>query len=281
MGTSEVDQDWQPVEIDLADADVYAADDAASEPPPSILQAERRIHVRAYNRWAALKKGRAFPHTADLDAPELAEFGPRAVLLRYATPASEPEILFIGRALREEAGMDGESLPALADTPPGSLVQRLASRHREIASHRAPVGIEAEFAGLFGEATLYRGVMLPFSSDGQEIDHIYGVVNWRMAAPGDLPAEIHGAVEQARTAPMARVTGGRMPFPVAAEDDGRARLRDRLPMATLPADDLPFTGEFVLLVARREPDGQLAVVATLPADEATLARVTADGKLRD
>ncbi len=262
-----MEQDWR-----LSDDGPAAApiddDDCGVEAPLSILQSERRIHVRAYNRWARLRGGRAFPDPRDLQSPELAEFLPRAVILRYPEPAAEPDILFIGRALRDEAGLDATSLPALDDVPPGSLVDRLAARHADIASHRAPVGIEAEYTGAYGEATLYRGVMLPFSTDGQAIDHVCGIVNWKLAAAEDVTADVHAAVEQVRTAPMARPAGP-APFPIAADDHGRAYLRDRPALAetriAIPGDD-----EFVLLVARRQPNGTLAVIAALPADDAAL-----------
>ena len=271
-----MERDWQQdgeEEAHVASA-VTIDLDCGVEAPPSILQAERRIHVRAYNRWAALRRGRPFPGVEDLASATLQEFSHRAVLLRYADPVgtADPEILFVGRALREEAGLEGDTLPTFAGAPAGSLLQRLASRHREIASHRAPVGIEAEFAGMFGEATLYRGVMLPFSSDGSTIDHIYGVVNWKLAAPDDLPAEIHTAVDIVHSTPMARAVPGDLPFPRAEDEATRAHLRTRPAVAEVMIDALPFEGEFVLLVGRRDGQGRVAVVAAMAADEGTLAR---------
>lgn len=242
--------------------------DYGLDAPLSILQSERRIHVRAYNRWTRLRGDRAFPHPDHLASPELAEFLPRAVILRYPEgQPSDPELLFIGRALRDEAGLEDGAHPSLDEIPEGSLAERLAARHRDIASHRAPVGVEAEFRGAYGEATLYRGVMLPFSADGQAIDHVCGIVNWKLAAPSDVTADMQAAVEQVRSAPMARSAP---PFPMSADERDRAYLRDRPALAearmAIPGED-----EFVLLVARRQPDGTLAVIATLPADETVLA----------
>jgi hypothetical protein len=61
----------------------------------------------------------------------------------------------------------------------------------QIIANRAPVGFEAEFVNHRGEPICYRGILMPFSSDGDTIDFIYGVINWK-AAQGlaeDVPAE--------------------------------------------------------------------------------------------
>lgn len=270
-----MERDWQPGEDgEAAFADSVGEDaDGGLDAPLSILQSERRVHVRAYNRWARLRGGRAFPAPGDLSAPELAEFLPRAVILRYPAgdaAASEPEILYIGRTLRAEAGLDAAARPAIADIPPGSLVQRMTARHADIAGHRAPVGIEAEYVGAYGEATLYRGVMLPFSTDGVAIDHVCGIVNWKLAAADDVTADVHDAIEQVRTRPMTRPAAPAAPFPLAQEDYNRQYLRDRPSIGTARMDQAGDE-EFVLLVARRAPDGSLAVIATLPADGPALA----------
>ncbi|MEH3107440.1 MAG: hypothetical protein PGN09_09195 [Sphingomonas fennica] len=270
-----MERDWQPDDDgEAAFADSCSADaDRGPHAPLSILQSERRVHVRAYNRWARLRAGRAFPHARDLSAPELAEFLPRAVILRYPAgdaAAGNPEILYIGRALRAEAGLDAAAQPAIADIPPGSLVQRMTARHADIAGHSAPVGIEAEYVGAYGEATLYRGVMLPFSTDGVAIDHVCGIVNWKLAAADDVTADMQDAIEQVRTRPMVRPAAPIAPFPLAQEEYDRRYLRDR-PSIGAARVDPPGDEEFVLLVARRAPDGSLAVIATLPADGPALA----------
>jgi hypothetical protein len=41
------------------------------------------------------------------------------------------------------------------------------------------VGFEAEFENQRDETICYRGILMPFSSDGDTIDFIYGVINWK------------------------------------------------------------------------------------------------------
>jgi hypothetical protein len=52
----------------------------------------------------------------------------------------------------------------------------------QIIANRAPIGFEAEFASPRGDTICYRGILMPFSSDGDTIDFIYGVINWKHVA---------------------------------------------------------------------------------------------------
>jgi hypothetical protein len=56
----------------------------------------------------------------------------------------------------------------------------------QIIANRAPIGFEAEFMNQRGENICYRGILMPFSSDGDAIDFIYGVINWKTV--GDTAA---------------------------------------------------------------------------------------------
>jgi hypothetical protein len=52
----------------------------------------------------------------------------------------------------------------------------------QIIANKAPIGFEAEFVGQRGKNTMYRGILMPFSSTGESIDFIYGVINWKEIA---------------------------------------------------------------------------------------------------
>ena len=89
--------------------DVAAAapdDEPSIERPPEIGVDERRMHVRAYNYWVSLLAGRAYPAIQDVDPHNIEDFGPHSVLLDFSGDAEDPEIAFLGRALRVECGLD-------------------------------------------------------------------------------------------------------------------------------------------------------------------------------
>jgi hypothetical protein len=171
-----------------------AADPALDERPPEIGGEERRMHVRAYNFWVSLLGGRAYPSIADLDPARAADFGPNAVLLDFTAPG-EPAIAYLGERLRDECGLG--AVRTIADVPQRTLLGRLTRRYRDILANRAPIGFEAEFADRGEATTLYRGILMPFSSDGERIDFVYGVINWKALAN---PLEVARFAAAARAA---------------------------------------------------------------------------------
>ena len=161
---------------------------------------ERRMHVRAYNHWVSLLKSRPYPNIEDLDPARIADFGPHSVLLDFTRGIEDPTIAYLGRTLREECGLES-SITRIVDVPSRSLLSRLTDHYLQIIANRAPIGFEAEFVGTRGRTTLYRGILMPYSSDGGAIDFIYGVINWKEMADAEtqatLTAELDAAVRTA------------------------------------------------------------------------------------
>jgi hypothetical protein len=174
-----------PSDFDLPSAtESSAADDVAA----AIGTDERRMHVRAYNYWVSQLDGRDFPSIEDLEPGEVLDFAGNSVLLDFTCGNDNPAIPYIGGAIREECGLD-EATRTISDVPSRSLLSRLTDHNLQIIANRAPIGFEAEFANQRSENICYRGILLPFSSDGDTIDFIYGVINWKTvgepAANGD------------------------------------------------------------------------------------------------
>src|SRR3546814_6529202 len=65
------------------------------------------------------------------------------------------------------------------------------------SANSAPIGFEAEFVNQRGVEILYRGILMPFSSDDDTIDFIYGVISWKEIASRDLTDELVLEVGQA------------------------------------------------------------------------------------
>src|SRR5262249_53788671 len=83
-----------------------AGEGSVTEQPLDIGSDERRMHVRAYNHWVSLLHGRAYPSIEDLNPGSIADFSPHSVLLDFSKGVENPAIRFLGRALREECGVD-------------------------------------------------------------------------------------------------------------------------------------------------------------------------------
>ncbi|HVI98851.1 MAG TPA: hypothetical protein VM657_07285 [Sphingomonas sp.] len=181
---------------------------------------ERRMHVRAYNHWVSLLGGRAYPAIDDLDPANIADFGPNSVLLDFSAGVENPAIRFLGRALRDECGLDA-STASIAEVPSRSLLSRLTDHYLQIIANRAPIGFEAEFVGTRGNPTLYRGILMPFSSNEDTIDFIYGVINWKELVDAETQKKLTAEVDASmRAAP--RVT----PTAPAWADGPSAQVED-------------------------------------------------------
>jgi predicted transcriptional regulator len=177
-------------------------DSAVDEPTPAVIGTdERRMHVRAYNHWVSLLRGRAYPSIEDLDPANIADFGPHSVLLDFSRGIDDPKIAYLGAALREETGHD-KSITHISQVPSRSLLSRLTDHYLQIIANRAPIGFEAEFVGIRGHNTMYRGILMPFSSNEDTIDFIYGVINWKEMVDAETQATLDAEVDAAlRAAP--------------------------------------------------------------------------------
>ena len=167
------------------------ADDAApshGEVAAAIGADERRMHVRAYNYWCSLLDGRDYPSIEDLEPGDIADFGPHSVLLDFTAGNDNPATPYIGSAVRAECDLAAEGVATIADVPSRSLLSRLTDHYMQIIANRAPVGFEAEFDNQRGQSVCYRGILMPFSSDGDTIDFIYGVINWKTLGERVLPS---------------------------------------------------------------------------------------------
>ncbi|MES2044657.1 MAG: hypothetical protein V4475_12320 [Pseudomonadota bacterium] len=182
------------------------AADSVDQPQLEIGSDERRMHVRAYNYWVSLLRGRAYPLIEDLDPDNIADFGPHSVLLDFSQGIENPAIAFLGRALREECGLDTD-VTHISQVPARSLLSRLTDHYLQIIANRAPIGFEAEFVGTRGHNTMYRGILMPFSSDDDSIDFIYGVINWKELVDAETQAKLDAELDAAvRAAPKHATT---------------------------------------------------------------------------
>ena len=215
---------------DFASDDEHEAgnDDYAVEAPAAIGSDERRMHVRAYNHWVSLLDGRLLPSIEDLNPEELTDFGPNSVLLDFTSGAENPAIAYLGAKLSHECGFDEEPL-TVSDVPARSLLSRLTDHYLQIIANRAPIGFEAEFVSSAGANTMYRGILMPLSTDDDTIDFVYGVINWKevvsQAQADSLKAELVGALSAQSPRPTMPVWAD---GPSAAEEQGISPARPEI-----------------------------------------------------
>ncbi|MEE4289312.1 MAG: hypothetical protein V2J14_08080, partial [Erythrobacter sp.] len=181
---------------DLSDTDAYGEEGERDLPPAAIGQDERRMQVRAYNHWASLLGERSYPSIEDLEPENLPDFGPYSVLLDFSAGIEDPVVQFLGPLLAAECGAS-TGIEHLSDVPARSLLSRITDHYLQIMANEAPIGFEAEFVNQRGASILYRGILLPFSSDDESIDFIYGVINWKEMADAATADELLLEIDQA------------------------------------------------------------------------------------
>ncbi|MEX0343163.1 MAG: hypothetical protein AB3N06_11280 [Erythrobacter sp.] len=174
FGSRDTEEDFDDEYVEESGADI--------EPPPSpVGQDERRMQVRAYNHWASLLGDNNFPHISDLEPDTLEDFGPYSVLLDLSEDVEDPGVRYVGAELAAECAHDG-GLDRLSGVPGRSVLSRITDHYMQILANQAPIGFEAEFVNEHGATVLYRGILLPYSSNDATIDYIFGVINWKEMA---------------------------------------------------------------------------------------------------
>jgi hypothetical protein len=245
--------------------------DAAIDAPANIGTDERRMHVRAYNYWVSLLDGRAYPSIEDLNPENLSDFGPHSVLLDFTAGVEDPSIAFLGNALREECDLPVGVL-SVSEIPSRSLLSRLTDHYLQIIANRAPIGFEAEFLNERGNNTMYRGILMPFSSDDDTIDFIYGVINWKEVADDATQAALVDEVEAALAAAPKRPLE---PVPVWADGPSREAVSETPPPLTRREDVLEED-----LLPEIEPECETLGDWLAAARDGAEAAIRADGRSR-
>lgn len=137
---------------------------------------ETRLSRRALLYWRSLKGTSDIVGLDQFDPLYLQDRGSNGFLIDFIDP-SDPILRHLGSGLREEAGLHADNIP-LAQLPPGSLVSHVAKVARDALITDGPVQEECEVD--LGDTTLlYRCVLLPLCSSGDQFDHVYGIVTWK------------------------------------------------------------------------------------------------------
>ena len=138
---------------------------------------ERRLHNRAKAVWYAARRQRAFPTPDDLDLQQMHGIFEHGFLLEIR-PKEAPLVTYAGAILCEEADVDSVPI-SLAVVSKRSLLGQFAHRWKQVIESREPMTSEYEFTTEERYKVSCRGILLPLAQDGEAIDHIFGVVNWK------------------------------------------------------------------------------------------------------
>jgi hypothetical protein len=250
----------------------FENEDAAIEAPPLVSTDERRMQVRAYNFWTSHLNDKNYPCIEELDPDAVDDFKGYSVLLDFTSGIENPSIQYLGEELRVECGLE-EDISYLDQVPARSLLSRITDHYLQIIANRAPIGFEAEFVNDRGLNIMYRGILLPYSSDDDTIDFIYGVINWKEAADSGFAQALELEVEDALAASPPRQEH----VPVWA-DGPAAELPDQAVFED--TDELVLGADYASEEAAPDEESSLADWLVAARSSADVAR-DADMRTRD
>ncbi|MBA4307289.1 MAG: hypothetical protein C0429_11180 [Sphingopyxis sp.] len=263
--------DYQP---DVPGYAVFDDEDAAIEAPPVVSTDERRMQVRAYNFWTAQLNDKNYPSIEELDPSSVEDFRDYSVLLDFTSGIENPSIEYLGDKLRSECGLS-DDVSYLDQVPSRSLLSRITDHYLQIIANRAPIGFEAEFINDRGVNIMYRGILLPYSSDDDTIDFIYGVINWKEAVSVEIAAPLQLEVEQALAAAPPRQEH----VPVWADGPTAGHLDDA-PEDEPIVDELELGKAYAVVESQPDENSSLADWLDAARQSADSAR-DADMRTRD
>jgi hypothetical protein len=153
----------------------------------SLGRSERRSSLRLYKHWDAARNGAALPKLPDFDLTLLQELGASCFLMITEPGEGAPAFRYFGRNLAFEIGRDLTGRP-ISEAPASSLLSRVLGHYLEAMQQHKPVGINGRFEAATGRHLLYRGILLPFSSQKGQVNAILGCYRSRQALRSEQPA---------------------------------------------------------------------------------------------
>ncbi len=157
--------------------------------PQTRLAPERRITTKLQDYWINLCGDAPFARLSQFNIEAVPGLARQAFVLDLQQGRDDPRVRLIGDALLADCGAD-RPCRRLSDLSQASLIARVAGRYRRVLEDQGPVEIAGDHADGAGEIMTYRGIMLPFTTDGRTIDYIIGAVTTKAADPAPQPATL-------------------------------------------------------------------------------------------
>ncbi len=143
------------------------------------LLRERRLNMRLMAFWWDRRGDRRFPSLKDFDPEALADIWPHCFSLVAHDPPQKSVFRFIGDAIAESlSGAEGKI--TIDSLTKDSLLDHATRNIDRVLEQRVPVVTSGEYFDPGGNAIVFRGILLPVSSDQQTIDFIVGTARCKI-----------------------------------------------------------------------------------------------------
>jgi hypothetical protein len=147
--------------------------------PPRAGALERRVSGQLEHLWQQRRNGRAFPLRDAVALPTLGAIGEQAFILALATPYEDSFVIDCGDQVRAALSRDPVGQRWIDVVP-----RRLRRRLTDAVRYAGQLGVTVDDAGSWrraeGPVVLYRIMLLPLSDDQNQVDHLLGVLSYRL-----------------------------------------------------------------------------------------------------
>lgn len=138
---------------------------------------ERRLQLAALRYYEALRGVEALAPMESFAPNGDDRIHSHGIMLDLSLNAEQPAVQWIGAEIASQCGVADDDT-ALPERVPQSLLDVLTAHLDGVRTTKDPLAFEAAFTAADGRKIPTRGVLLPFTSDGDQVDFVYGVMNW-------------------------------------------------------------------------------------------------------
>lgn len=164
---------------------------------------ERRLVLRMLDHWDNLRGDRRFPKMSEIDPDTIGTDWPYCFLFRVGEHRSASLFQYVGEQVLHDSELPLSWLASeersLAHCPDGSLLSRAIGHWTQVSQRRVPISMGDVYADQ-PYTVKYRSILLPMSSDGEQIDAIVGAVNSRRAKEDTLALTAQAAAARSAAA---------------------------------------------------------------------------------
>ncbi len=143
--------------------------------PQSRIAPERRITTKLMDYWIDLCGDAPFARLSQFNIEAIPGLAQQAFVLDLLQNPDDPRIRLVGDALLADCEPN-TPCRRLSDVPDGSLLARIAGHYQQVLDDQGPVEIAGDHAEGAEDILTYRGIMVPFTTDGRTMDYIIGAV---------------------------------------------------------------------------------------------------------
>ena len=136
---------------------------------------ERLITTKLMDYWIELCGDAPFARLSQFNIEAIPGLAQQAFVLDLQQNRDDPRIRLIGDALLADCEVN-TPCRRLSDLPGASLLARIAGDYHQVLDDQGPVEIAGDHADDAEKILTYRGIMVPFTTDGRTMDYIIGAV---------------------------------------------------------------------------------------------------------